>query len=412
MQPVAGGAGAFDLSDPQTLFLARDRSRLPELYDQLVREAPLWRLPGVDDVYLASSRELVEEAVAKPHELSSNLTRLLYRDEHGGPALYDMGMLDDPGHVLATADPPSHTAQRQLLQPALSRRAVNDWTDRIRCITDELCDAMQPPTGDVATELADPLTMRVICQLIGLPETDSAVLVDAVIAMDRLISGVASRAEMDAGAGAALTLSIRLAGYLNTASPDGCILSTLTKAIADGIVTEGAAIGILLQLVTAGTETTATLIGHAVRRLVDDLPLQQQLRSHPQRIPEFLEGVLQDDGPFQFHSRTTRSGATLGGVALPAGSVVLLMWASANRSRSGAYSSHLAFGRGIHFCIGAHLARLEARIAIEELLARTSNLRADPDQPPSSRASLMMSRPSAVPLRWRPAGPQRAVSDG
>jgi cytochrome P450 len=222
--------------------------------------------------------------------------------------------------------------------------------------------------------------------------------------MDRLISGVADRAEMDAGAGAALTLSIRLAGYVNSASPDGSILSTLTSSIARGAVTEGAAIGMLLQLVTAGTETTATLIGHAVRKLITDQPLQQQLRSEPQRILEFLEDVLRDDGPFQFHSRTTRSGATVGGVPLPAGSLVLLMWAAANQSAAETAVSHLAFGRGIHFCIGAHLARLEAAIAIEGLLARSSRLDADPDNQPTSRPSLMMSRPSSVPVRWQPPG--------
>jgi cytochrome P450 len=137
---------------------------------------------------------------------------------------------------------------------------------------------------------------------------------------------------------------------------------------------------------------------------MSDRQLQVDLRNHPQHIPEFLERVLKDDGPFQFHSRTTRPGATLAGTSLPAGSLVLLMWASANQDASDMTSSHLAFGRGIHFCIGAHLARLEAAIAIEQLLARTSQIDVDPDCPPTSRASLMMARPSAVPIRWQPAG--------
>jgi cytochrome P450 family 144 len=392
----------FDLADARTLFVAREQGRLPALYRQLVEQAPLWQLPGIDGVYLASTRELVEEAVAKPHEFSSNLTRLLYRDADGGPALYDMGVLDDPGHVLATADPPSHTVQRRLLQPGLSRRAVDEWKERIGAVARDLCEQMQPSRADVATQLADPLTMRVICQLVGVPEADSPELVAAVIAMDRLISGVADRAEMDAGAGAALTLSLRLAEYLNAPSPDGSILSVLSSAIADGVVTEGAAIGILLQVVTAGTETTATLIGHAVQRLAADQRLQHRLRSNPGQIPEFLEHVLRDDGPFQFHSRTSRPGATLGGASLPSGSLVLLMWASANQATPDTTTSHLAFGRGIHFCIGAHLARLEAAIALEALLARTSYFVADPDSPATSRPSLMMARPSAVPIGWEP----------
>jgi cytochrome P450 len=393
----------FDLRDPQTLFQAHDHGRMPQLYEQLALQAPLWQLPGVDNVYLACTRELVEEGVAKPQELSSNLTQLLYRDGDGGPALFDMGMLDDPGHVLATADPPAHTLQRRLLQPGLSRRAVNAWAPRVRDITDELLEGMQPPSVDIATELADPLTMRVVCQLVGLPEEDTPELVQEVMAMDRLISGLADRADMDTGAGAALTHGIRLAGYLNSSPPAGSILATLKDAIADGLVTEGAAIGMLLQLVTAGTETTATLIGHAVRQLANDQQLQQGLRDQRQRIPAFLETVLRDDGPFHFHSRTTRPGATLGGTPLPADSLVLLMWAAANQSTPDILGSHLAFGRGIHFCIGAHLARLEAMIAIDALLQRTAHIDADPARPSTSRPSLMMPRPSSVPIRWRAA---------
>jgi cytochrome P450 len=88
-------------------------------------------------------------------------------------------------------------------------------------------------------------------------------------------------------------------------------------------------------------------------------------------------------------------------VPVPAGSLVLLLWAAANQRASETTSSHLAFGRGIHFCIGAHLARLEAAIAIEALLRRSWRIEADPDNPPTSRSSLMMARPSAVPIRWQ-----------
>ncbi len=402
--PFRVETASYDLQSPRTLFQAHDEGQLRALYEQLAREAPLWRLPGVENVFLAASRELVEEGVAKPHELSSNLTRLLYRTDQGGPALYDMGLLDDPGHVLATADPPAHTVQRRLLQPALSRRAVGTWATRVRAISDELLGGMGSPTADIATELADPLTMRVICQLVGLPEADTPELVQEVIAMDRLISGLADRTEMDAGAGAALTLSVRLADYLRSTPPPGSILSILKAAIADGTVTEGAAVGMLLQLVTAGTETTATLIGHAARRLADDPLLQERLRNRPDDIPVFLEAVLRDDGPFQFHSRTSRPGATLGDMPLPPGSLVLLMWAAADQSTTAGAVPHLAFGRGIHFCVGAHLARLEATIAIDGLLRRSASFSGDPDRPPASRASLMMPRPSSMAIRWQSAG--------
>jgi cytochrome P450 len=401
MRTSSQGVPPFDLHDPQTLYLAREQDRLSDLYAQLARQAPLWQLPGVADVYLACTRELVEEAVARPRQFSSNLTRLLYRGDQGAPAVYEMAPLDDPTHVLATADPPAHTAQRRILQPVLSRRAISAWTPRVRKIANELLDSLRKPTADVATELADPLTMRVISLMIGIPEDHTPELVEAVIAMDRLICGLADRAEMDAGASAALTLAIRLSSYLTSTPPPDSILSALTSAITDGTLDEDAAVGILLQLITAGTETTATLIGHAVLQLANNQGMQHRLRENPDAIPEFLEDVLRDDGPFQFHSRTTRPGSTLGGTPLPSSSLVLLMWASANQNPVARHAAppHLAFGRGIHFCIGAHLARMEAAVAIHELLSRTSGFMSDPERPAASRASLMMSRPSSISIR-------------
>jgi cytochrome P450 len=228
--------------------------------------------------------------------------------------------------------------------------------------------------------------------------------------MDRLICGLADREQMDVGGVAALELGIRLRGYLDAPSPAGSILAELKAAIAENEISADDGVGILLQLVTAGTETTATLIGHAVRQLGADSPRQEELRRQPGEIPDFLEGVLRDDGPFQFHSRTARQGATLGDAELPAGSLVLLMWASANRTarRSGpednapsALASHVAFGRGIHFCIGAHLARMEAAVVLETLLTSRTSFTNDPDQDALARASLMMARPTCVPVRWQ-----------
>jgi cytochrome P450 family 144 len=405
VEALGQGAPFFDLRDPQTLFRAREQDRLPDLYAQLAAQAPLWPLPGADDVYLACTRELVEEAAGRPEQFSSHLTRLLYRDHRGAPAVYEIAAAGDPGHVLATADPPDHTDHRRLLQPFFSRRSVSTWTPRIRAIASQLLDALPQPAADITTGLADPLTMRIVCLITGIPEEHAPGLGKDIDAVGRLLCGLADRAEMDAGAGAALTLATRLSEYLNTAPAPGSILATLESAITGRTLHPDAADGILLQLITAGTETTATLIAHAVQRLASDHAAQHQLRAHPDAVPRFLEDVLRNDGPFQFHSRTTRPGASLGSTPLPTGSLILLMWASAdqNPTPQPTPASHLAFGRGIHFCIGAHLARLEAAIAIQELLSRTSAFAIDPQHPATSRASLMMPRPSSTPIRWHPA---------
>ena len=119
-----------------------------------------------------------------------------------------------------------------------------------------------------------------------------------------------------------------------------------------------------------------------------------------------LEQILREDGPFQFHYRFAPDDTMLAGTRIPAGSRILLMWAAANRPSpddgvaddGDRLPPHFAFGRGLHFCLGAPLARLEARVAIEQLLAATSAISLDPERPPQRRPSIFIRRHTALPL--------------
>ena len=114
--------------------------------------------------------------------------------------------------------------------------------------------------------------------------------------------------------------------------------------------------------------------------------------------------MLRQDGPFQFHYRFTRSTAILGGISIPANSRVLLMWAAANRpdlDHPVPAAPHYAFGRGLHFCIGAPLARLEARVAIEQLLGRSAEFALDHETEPERRPSISLRRHVSLPLLFR-----------
>jgi cytochrome P450 len=175
-------------------------------------------------------------------------------------------------------------------------------------------------------------------------------------------------------------------------------------AVDAGEVTFDEAVGMLLQMLSAGTDTTTSLIGRGARFLAEHDDVQDQLRDDPARIPTFVEEILRVDGPFRFHYRAARHDTELGGVRIPAGARLMLMWAAANLDevtapdparvdldRTGK-KSHFAFGRGIHFCIGAPLARLEARVALEQLLVRTTQIRLDPDHPPRYRPTIFLRR--------------------
>jgi cytochrome P450 len=164
-------------------------------------------------------------------------------------------------------------------------------------------------------------------------------------------------------------------------------------------------------LLSAGGETTASLLGNAVRLLAEDHDLQDQLRQNPGQIPRFVEEALRLESPFRYQMRSVHKDTALGGVDIPAGTTVLLLFGAANRDAA-EYSRpdevdlqrqvprlHLAFGRGIHHCVGAPLARLEARIVLSVLLERTASISLDPDHMPRWVSSLLVRRHEQLPVR-------------
>jgi cytochrome P450 family 144 len=163
-------------------------------------------------------------------------------------------------------------------------------------------------------------------------------------------------------------------------------------------------------LLSAGGESTTSLIGNAARILAEHPDLQDQLRRDPELVPNFVEEVLRLESPFRMQMRSVVKATSCNGIDVPAGSTVMLFYSSANRDPA-QYADpdeinldrrsprvHLAFGRGIHFCVGAHLARLEAHLVLEALLSRTKSIRMDPDQQPIRVQSLMARRHQQLPL--------------
>ena len=406
----------FDLSDPALLFRPDVLDDPGPLYAQLRRDAPVWEMPGTA-TYVVSSADLVGEAVNRPDDFSSNLLSLLFLGDDGRPVVFDMAHLGAAIQVLATADAPTHTAHRKLLQPAFSPGAVDARATFVRDSVDQLLEPMlREGRGDFAEQMANPLPVGVICRIVGIPDADVPMLAPLVLQSNDLLAGVVDADTMASATTAAVEtssyLTRLLADWRTVDGAEPTVYDVLVRAVSSGEIGSADAVGMLVQLLGAGTETTTGLIGRAVLQVARDESLQQALRTRPELIATALEETLRLDGPFQFHYRAAARDTELGGVQIPIGSRVLLMWASANLDgdvvdRPDTFDltrsvprAHFAFGRGIHFCIGAPLARLEARIVLERLLERTAWVSVDESGSVRTRPSIFLRRYASLPLAF------------
>ena len=410
----------FDLDDPGLLFRSDVLADPRPLYAELRRRAPVWKLAG-QDTFLVSDPALIRDAVARVDDFSSNMVSMIHRGGDGGSAPFAMLAFGDPGNVLAIADPPHHTRHRKLLQSHLSPAAVADLEPTVRALaTERIADMVAAGHGDAVAQLADPIPAALICELLGLPGADADRLIPHVLAVGELLDGLAD----EDGMARAAVAAVELAGYAATTlehqrARPASDRSPMIGAMLDGIdasdLSTDEAVGMLMQLFTAGTETTQSLTATTIELLARDPDRQAGLRADPTRIADALEDILRADGPFQFHYRWAPRDTQLGDTPIPASSRVLLLWSAANQSvgpdagdTPGRPAPHFAFGRGIHFCIGAALGRLEARVMIEELLAATTRFELDPDRPPRRRPSIMLRRHASLPLRLDPVDVDRS----
>jgi cytochrome P450 len=382
------------------------------LYRRLLAEAPVWRV-GDTDVFAVSAYDLLTEAARRVEDFSSQLRFLLYRDACGLPGRSEHGPASL--QVLATADPPTHSVHRALMIPAFSPPRLAALEQVIRRRTAELVTAALPGgQTEFMSAVANRVPIDVVIALAGFWDADPDALLQAAFASTDILAAAIPYETLQSRTTLSTATGLWIAQQLEAAirDPGDGILGALGAAVRNGEVDGFAAVAILHILLSAGGESTTSLIGNAVRILADDPDLQQRLRADPALVPAFVEEVLRLEPPFRHHMRWTPKATTLGGVAIPAGATVLLLWAAANRD-PGRFDRpdeliidrprrHVTFGSGIHTCLGNVLARLEARVVLETLLHLTGGLELDADRPSSRVKSLAVRRYEALPLVLRP----------
>ena len=340
--------------------------------------------------YAVCGWDAINDVIARPGDFSSNLTATMtYQDGKVGE--FVMGELGGDIQALATADDPAHAAHRKMLLPQLAAKRINALEPFIAETAHRLWDeSVQGGAIEWMSAMANRLPMMIVTRLIGVPDVDSEQLMRWGYASTQVVEGLVGPEQL-AAAGVAV---MELAGYINehfqraAADPRDDLLSVLATACASGELADLTALNMMITLFSAGGESTASLIGSAAHILAQRRDIQTQVREDPDLLGAFLEEVLRYEPPFRGHYRHVVNDTTLCGVDLSAGSRLVLLWGAANRDPSHFQDAnefrldrtdakgHVSFGKGAHFCVGAALARLEARIVIGELFARTAHFEA------------------------------------
>jgi cytochrome P450 family 144 len=384
-----------------------DRAVLQDPYDfyaTLREEAPVWRVPGTD-VVVISSFALLSEAVTRTEDFSSTMTCLLYRDSDGLPARLSFGDAATP--TLAAADPPVHTTHRRAVFPELVARRMRTLEDDIRALSaSTVAKALRENKFDFMATIGNVVPITVVAKLIGFRDIEPMQLLEAAFDSTTMVGGTMSLDELHALVTRTGIIQAWITDQVTNVSDaaDDGILLAVRRALAAGILQMGEVTTILHTLLSAGGESTTSLLGNAVRMLAENPALQQQLRAEPEQIDVFVEEALRLESPFRQMLRSVPRDTTLGGVDIPADSTVLLMFAAGNRDpvqfddpdsvdlTRGSPKRHLAFGHGIHFCVGAALARIEARAVLRAVLEQTRDFTLDPDCRPQWVDSLLVRR--------------------
>src|SRR6266508_720830 len=404
----SGRLSLYDLQRPEVL-----ADPWPWYRSLLAADGPYWD-PTVRSWLVSRhadvSRLLTDRrlSVAMDHQLVARVAPAATR--HWYPLL--------DAHV-SFVDPPRHTGLRSVLavpfKPAVVSALELDGyvADVVEAALDRVAGAGRM---DVVTDLAYRIPLQVMRHILGLDGVDLPTLRRWSNAWGEV---VAAPAHLPTGDTGQLVADVNdLIGFLretvaeHRASPRDTVTGLLVRGAADGLLTEDEVIAGLMMLVTAGHETTANLISNIVAALIDDPQLANLLRRTPCRLPTAVNELARLYAPTQYTARTASVDIEIGARPIPAGSSVVLMLAAANRDPAAfpnpgavlldrpAAPQHVTFGHGPHFCFGAPLARLEARLTLRRLLTRCGDL-----QPAGERRW----RPNAnlrgldtLPIRFRP----------
>jgi pimeloyl-[acyl-carrier protein] synthase len=323
------------------------------------------------------------------------------------------------GPSMLFSDPPDHARLRALVQQAFTPRAIEALAPRIRRIAADLLDHIADPTAfDLMDAFATPLPVLVVAELLGVPPADQARLAVWSQQRARILEPVLTGCEPQEALQAAHALDAYFLDLLDQrrVTPEDDLISALvaTEAAGDRL-TQDELLVMLRLLLVAGHETTTNLIGNGLLALLRHPEQLQLLRDNPSLMQSAVEELLRYDAPVQVDSRTALEAMAWDGRQIQPGQEIVLLLGAANHDPevfdhpeqldiTRHKASHLAFGRGIHHCLGAPLARLEVCVALELVLERFAEIRLRMEDPPF-KETVVLRGLKVLPVAAQPARP-------
>jgi cytochrome P450 len=356
-----------------------------DLFDPTVQQRPFEAYTGLRD---RGAVELVDPTASPLTFVVSHYesARAVLRD----PQTFSSRVL--PAPAMLFLDPPDHDRIRRTINRAFTPRSIATLEPRIHEIASALIEPyVAAGGGDFIAAVAGRLPVYVIGEMLGLPTNDWEQLREWSKATVQTLAAVLGHVVP-----AAISNSMALRAYLDEVAaryrtePNDTIAGRLVTFETDGEISRDELVTFLLLMFVAGHETTAALLAHTLERLAADPELLSTVRKHRELVAPLIEEMLRMYSSLQRVFRVATANTQIAGVDIPAGSSVVVLIGAANRDNQrfaagddidldAADAAHLAFGQGIHHCLGAPLARLEARVAINRILDTVSAVRLDPD---------------------------------
>lgn len=328
----------------------------------------------------------------------------------------------DPAEVFGSflgMDPPDHTRLRKLVATAFTPRMIAGLRPRAQELADAAVERLLADGGlDLVTDLAFPLPLTLICEMLGVPAVDHQLFLgwSAAIARGQDPDELLSAAEIAARAAAMREFAAYFAAHIaqRRRAPQDDLVSRLAAVEQDGdVLSERELLDCCVLLLVAGHETTANLISNSMLALLRHPAQAALLRADPALVPAAVDELVRYDPPVQIGLRVTLADQEVSGHRFRRGDAALILFGSAHRDPAAferpdeldvrrfvgrpAAGRHIAFGTGIHFCIGAHLARMEDEVVVGTLLRRVPGLRLATDQV-GYRPNVSLRGPHALPV--------------